>query len=124
MQEVDKSIYEYDLLPSLYMLNYDGVFVTKNEISEGLATFFNQDRFEKLGFEYSIIAQNVDLPKFAAVWSKIDNDKMKERFLNRNTTIQVIKYGITEILNKNYYNYQIKISDDLGDDVTFERESI
>lgn len=96
MQEVDKSIYEYDLLPSLYMLNYDGVFITKNEISEGLATFFNQDRFEKLGFEYSIIAQNIDFPKFAAVWSKIDNDKMKERFLNRNTTIQVITYDITE----------------------------
>ncbi|XP_018394353.1 PREDICTED: 2',5'-phosphodiesterase 12 [Cyphomyrmex costatus] len=89
LQEVDKNIYEYDLLPSLYMLNYDGVFVTKNEISEGLATFFNQDRFEKLGFEYSIIAQNVDFPKFAAIWSKIDNDKTKERFLGRNTTIQV-----------------------------------
>ncbi|XP_071571761.1 2',5'-phosphodiesterase 12 isoform X1 [Temnothorax nylanderi] len=89
LQEVDRSIYEYDLLPSLYMLNYDGVFVTKNEISEGLATFFNQDRFEKLRFEYSVMAQNVDLPKFAAIWSKIDNDKMKERFLGRNTTIQV-----------------------------------
>ncbi|XP_011702462.1 PREDICTED: 2',5'-phosphodiesterase 12 isoform X1 [Wasmannia auropunctata] len=89
LQEVDKSIYEYDLLPSLYMLNYDGVFVTKNEISEGLATFFNQDRFEKLGFEYSVMAQNIDCPKFAAVWSKIVNDKMKERFLSRNTTIQV-----------------------------------
>jgi len=57
LQEVDKSIYEYDLLPSLYMMNYDSVFITKNEISEGLATFFNQDRFEKLGFEYSIMAQ-------------------------------------------------------------------
>ncbi|XP_011158190.3 2',5'-phosphodiesterase 12 isoform X1 [Solenopsis invicta] len=89
LQEVDKSIYEYDLLPSLYMLNYDGVFITKNEISEGLATFFNQDRFEKLGFQCSVMAQNVDFPKFAAIWSKIDNDKMKERFLSRNTTIQV-----------------------------------
>ncbi|KAL0130432.1 hypothetical protein PUN28_002243 [Cardiocondyla obscurior] len=89
LQEVDKSIFEYDLLPSLYMLNYDGVFITKNEISEGLATFFNQDRFEKLGFEYSIMSQNVDLPKFATVWSKIDNEKLKERFLSRNTTIQV-----------------------------------
>ncbi|XP_018377460.1 PREDICTED: 2',5'-phosphodiesterase 12 isoform X3 [Trachymyrmex cornetzi] len=89
LQEVDKNIYEYDLLPSLYMLNYDGVFVTKNEVNEGLATFFNQNRFEKLGFERSIMAQNVDLPKFAAIWSKIDNDKIKARFLNRNTTIQV-----------------------------------
>jgi len=36
------------------------------------------------------MAQNIDLPKFAAIWSKIDNDKTKERFLGRNTTIQVI----------------------------------
>ncbi|KMQ88325.1 2 -phosphodiesterase 12-like protein [Lasius niger] len=89
LQEVDRSMYEYDLLPSLYMLNYDGVFVTKNEISEGLATFFNQERFEKLGFEFSVMAQNTDFPKFAAIWSKINNYKMKERFFNRNTTIQV-----------------------------------
>ncbi|XP_028050379.1 2',5'-phosphodiesterase 12 isoform X2 [Monomorium pharaonis] len=89
LQEVDKNVYECDLLPSLYMLNYDGVYVTKNDMSEGLATFFNQDRFEKLGFQSSIMAQNVDFPKFAAIWSKIDNDKSKERFLGRNTTIQV-----------------------------------
>ncbi|XP_029171782.1 2',5'-phosphodiesterase 12 isoform X1 [Nylanderia fulva] len=89
LQEVDRSMYEYDLLPSLYMLNYDGVFVTKNEINEGLATFFNQERFEKLGFEYSVLAQNIDFPRFATIWSKIDNDKAKERFLGRNTTIQV-----------------------------------
>lgn len=106
------------------MLNYDGVFVTKNEISEGLATFFNQDRFEKLGFEYSVMARNVDFPKFAAVWSKIDNDKTKERYLARNTTIQVITYDITEILNRCYYTDQIKVSNDLGDDVTIEREPV
>ncbi|KAL6254856.1 hypothetical protein P5V15_014195 [Pogonomyrmex californicus] len=96
LQEVDKSVYEYDLLPSLYMLNYDGVFITKNEMSEGLATFFNQERFEKLGFEYSVMAQNIDFPKFTAVWSKIDNDKTRERFLNRNTTIQVTMLRLKE----------------------------
>lgn len=84
------------------MLNYDGVFVTKNEVNEGLATFFNQDRFEKLGFVRSIMAQNVDLSKFAAIWSKIDNDKTKERFLSRNTTIQVIAYDIISILSRYY----------------------
>ncbi|KAM0733217.1 2',5'-phosphodiesterase 12 [Formica fusca] len=89
LQEVDRKINEYDLLPSLYMLNYDGVFVTKNEINEGLATFFNQERFEKLGFEYSVMAQNTDFPRFAAIWSKINNERTKKRFFGRNTTIQV-----------------------------------
>jgi hypothetical protein len=92
LQEVDKTVYECDLLPSLSMLNYDGVFITKNEISEGLATFFNQERFEKLGFQFNVMAQNIDFPRFSAVWSKINNEKVKERFLNRNTTIEVIIY--------------------------------
>lgn len=102
LQEVDKSVYEYDLLPSLYMLNYDGVFVTKNEINEGLATFFNQERFEKLRFEYSVMAKNIDFPRFATIWSKINNDKTKERFFGRNTTIQVI---ILLVIYQYYYQY-------------------
>ncbi|XP_011338566.1 2',5'-phosphodiesterase 12 isoform X2 [Ooceraea biroi] len=89
LQEVDRTVYERDLLSSLCTLNYDGVFVTKNEISEGLATFFNQERFEKLGFQFNVMAQNTDVPRFATVWSKINNEKTKERFLKRNTTIQV-----------------------------------
>ncbi|XP_032687861.1 2',5'-phosphodiesterase 12-like [Odontomachus brunneus] len=90
LQEVDRKIYEYDLLPSLSMLNYDGVYVTKNEISEGLAMFFNNERFEILKVESSVMSHNVDSPRFNAVWTKIENEKMKERFLNRNTTIQVM----------------------------------
>lgn len=112
-------MYEYDLLPSLYMLNYDGVFVTKNEISEGLATFFNQERFEKLGFEFSVMAQNTDFPKFAAIWSKINNYKTKERFFNRNTTIQVIaQLLIVDITTILVPMEKIKFNDNLGNDVT------
>lgn len=86
---MDSKIYEHDLLPSLSTLDYDGMFVTKNETREGLATFFNQERLEKIGFESSVMSQNVDSPKFVAVWSKIENEKAKERFLDRNTTMQV-----------------------------------
>ncbi|XP_014482436.1 PREDICTED: 2',5'-phosphodiesterase 12 isoform X2 [Dinoponera quadriceps] len=90
LQEVDSKIYERDLLPSLSMLNYDGVFVTKNEVSEGLAMFFNHERFEILNIESRVMSHNVNSPKFKAVWDKIENEKMKERFLSRNTTIQVM----------------------------------
>lgn len=74
------------------MLDYDGVFVVKNEIREGLATFYNIKRFDKLGFTYSVMAQNTDLHTFSSVWSKIKNEKTRERFLARNTTIQVTIY--------------------------------
>lgn len=88
LQEVDRKIYDHDLLPSLSMLNYDGVYVTKNEISEGLAMFFNE-RFEMLKVESSVMSHGIDFPKFNAVWTKIENEKVKQRFLSRNTTIQV-----------------------------------
>lgn len=35
------------------------------------------------------MSQNVDFPKFNEIWVKIKNEKMKERFLSRNTTVQV-----------------------------------
>lgn len=89
LQEVDRKIYEYDLLPSLSMLNYDGVFITKNEISEGLAMFFNNERFDILEVKSSVMSHNTDSPTFNTVWTKIVNEKMKERFLSRNTTVQV-----------------------------------
>ncbi|XP_011150395.1 2',5'-phosphodiesterase 12 isoform X2 [Harpegnathos saltator] len=90
LQEVDRKIYEQDLLPSLSMLYYDGIYVTKNVISEGLAMFFNHERFDMLNVESKVISHDVDSPKFKEVWSKIENDRVKERFLNRNTTVQVM----------------------------------
>ncbi|KAF7382815.1 hypothetical protein HZH66_013217 [Vespula vulgaris] len=33
---------------------------------------------------------NTEMPKFALIWSKIENEKVKKRFLQRNTTAQVI----------------------------------
>ncbi|XP_014603536.1 PREDICTED: 2',5'-phosphodiesterase 12 [Polistes canadensis] len=90
LQEVDNKIYENDLVPNLSLLGYKSVFNTKNSMSEGLAIFFNNDRFEELCFDFTVIGHNTEMPKFVQVWSKIKNEKAKKRFLDRNTTAQII----------------------------------
>lgn len=70
-------------------MNYDGVFNLKNDLREGLVIFYNQERFDKLNSDYSVISQGTELDEFKDVWSQIENENVKQAFLNRNTIIQV-----------------------------------
>lgn len=90
LQEVDSKVYTNDLAMSLNELNYGSVFNLKNDMREGLAIFYNQERFNKLTCDCSIMSQGMNLEEFNTVWSKIENDKVKEIFMNRNTVIQMI----------------------------------
>lgn len=90
LQEVDNKIYISDYEPTMSVLNYDGVFNRKGaEVVEGLATFYNKERFEKLDFNSVIISQNLNLETFKSTWEKIENEKTKTRFMDRNTSVQV-----------------------------------
>ncbi|XP_066594023.1 2',5'-phosphodiesterase 12-like isoform X2 [Prorops nasuta] len=88
LQEVDEKIFNNDLVPVLSILNYDGVYNTKRNMREGLATFFDSNRFEKIASESTVICNNTNLEPFNKVWSNILNPKTKERFLGRNTIVQ------------------------------------
>ncbi|CAK9833962.1 2',5'-phosphodiesterase 12 [Anthophora retusa] len=90
LQEVDINVYKHDLLPALSELNYDGTYNLKNEQYEGLAIFYNQERFDQLTCDYSVISQGINLEEFNSVWSLIQNDDVKKTFLNRNTIVQVV----------------------------------
>lgn len=89
LQEVDDKVYKHDLAPALTMLHYDNDYNTKKDTREGLAIFFNRNRFDRLNFESVIIGCDVTLDGFDTVWSRIENLKAKERFLNRSTSVQV-----------------------------------
>ncbi|XP_015601826.1 2',5'-phosphodiesterase 12 [Cephus cinctus] len=90
LQEVDNKVYDVDLYPTLSSLNYNGVYNRKGAgVTEGLSTFYNDERFEKLNFEFTVIGENLHLKDFASVWNTITNEKMKERFSERNTTVQI-----------------------------------
>ncbi|XP_026675284.1 2',5'-phosphodiesterase 12 [Ceratina calcarata] len=90
LQEVDSKVYTNDLMMSLNELNYDGVLNLKNDMREGLAIFYNRERFNKLICNYSVMSQGINLEKFNTLWSKIENTNVKEIFMNRNTIIQMI----------------------------------
>ncbi|XP_043681471.1 2',5'-phosphodiesterase 12 isoform X3 [Vespula pensylvanica] len=98
LQEVDNKIYDNDLMPTLSLLQYKSMFNTKNESSEGLAIFFNEERFEQLSFDCTVIGHNTEMPKFALIWSKIQNEKVKKRFLQRNTTAQHPQSNVSILL--------------------------
>ncbi|XP_003488973.2 2',5'-phosphodiesterase 12 [Bombus impatiens] len=90
LQEVDNSVYENDLQMSLSILNYGSIYNLKNDLREGLAIFYNKDRFDQLSCDYKVISQNTDLDEFNTVWMQIQNSRVKQTFLNRNTIIQTI----------------------------------
>lgn len=90
LQEVDDKIYTADYEPTLSVLHYDSVFNRKGaEVVEGLATFYNKKRFEKLGFNSVIISENLNLESFKSTWERLENEKTKTRFMERNTSVQV-----------------------------------
>ncbi|OAD56041.1 2',5'-phosphodiesterase 12 [Eufriesea mexicana] len=90
LQEVDNSVYKNDLQLALRVLHYDSIYNLKNDLREGLAIFYNQDRFDKLYSDYSVISQGVSLDDFNIILSKIENNNAKQTFGNRNTIIQIL----------------------------------
>ena len=98
LQEVDRKVFETDLFPILSSLHYNGIFKRKGiDLSEGIATFWDARRFDEIRSESRVISQNVNSMKFRCVWEKVGNEKAKERFLARNTTVQITVLRSKEI---------------------------
>ncbi|XP_012150679.1 2',5'-phosphodiesterase 12 isoform X3 [Megachile rotundata] len=97
LQEVDSRVYKNDLLLSLCTLNYGSIFNLKNDMQEGVVTFYNEERFDKLDSDYSIISQGINLDGFNTIWSQIQNEDLKQTFLNRNTIIQNAECNVSII---------------------------
>lgn len=91
LQEVDRKVFETDLFPIFSLLGYNGIHNRKgDDLSEGVAIFYDETRFEKVASDSRVMSQNVDAPGFIDVWKNINNERVKERFLGRNTTVQAI----------------------------------
>lgn len=100
LQEVDRKVFKYDLEPVLSHLGYGGVLDTKgNDVAEGLAFFYNKNRFILLDSVKFIFAEHIDKdPLFADIWERIkQNHKLAERILARTTTLQVNVVGSLEL---------------------------
>ncbi|XP_018561321.1 2',5'-phosphodiesterase 12 [Anoplophora glabripennis] len=92
LQEVDRKVFNYDLQPTLDHLGYESYFSLKGgEVAEGLAFFFNKNRFKKSQCHYLVFSEHINSdPQFADIWEKIaKNSQLSERILGRTTTLQV-----------------------------------
>ncbi|XP_054728964.1 2',5'-phosphodiesterase 12 isoform X2 [Anastrepha obliqua] len=94
LQEVDLKIFDLDLIPILESdeLDYNGVIAQKGTCGEGVAIFYRKSRFEIYNkYELNIGEGIRNLPQFAELWSKIENNKkLVDRFCDRSTTLQVV----------------------------------
>lgn len=91
LQEVDRKVFSNDLEPLFSNLDYESTFSLKGGlVAEGLACFFNSNRFKLLDNTRIILAEHINKdPLFADIWEKIEqNSKLSERILNRTTAVQ------------------------------------
>uniref|UniRef100_A0A146LH84 2',5'-phosphodiesterase 12 n=1 Tax=Lygus hesperus TaxID=30085 RepID=A0A146LH84_LYGHE len=91
LQEVDTKAFEYDL--SVFLKSrFKGVFNKKYTVDEGIATFFNRDRYKLLSNHTCYLGVEVDQNSiFADIWDKIkDNKELSERLRGLGTVAQAI----------------------------------
>lgn len=91
MQEVDEKIFEIDLTLLLGQHGLTGCYKKKGDAGEGLATFYDDEKFSlvrKYGFN---LAEELDtLPCFTKLFKKVKkNKKLADRILDLGTALQV-----------------------------------
>lgn len=92
LQEVDGKIFNYDLSPIFCdFFNYSGTYCQKGNSGEGLATFFNSDRFEQVSTHHIQLGASIPcLDAFNDLYMKIKgNSELATRIIERSTALQV-----------------------------------
>lgn len=91
LQEVDGKIFDLDLVPFLRMSDYVGTYKPKGLTAEGLATFFNSQKFSLVRNYGLNIGENIStLDIFEDLWLKIrNNEPLVKRITERSTAVQV-----------------------------------
>uniref|UniRef100_A0A182WGX1 2',5'-phosphodiesterase 12 n=1 Tax=Anopheles minimus TaxID=112268 RepID=A0A182WGX1_9DIPT len=88
LQEVDTKIFSLDLVPFFHQKNLTGHYQAKRNVAEGLATFYDVNKFELLESDGVIISEI--LQRYPELWNQIkDNKPLVERIENRSTALQL-----------------------------------
>lgn len=91
LQEVDGKIFDLDLQPVLRKAKYVGTYKPKGLSAEGLATFFNCNKFSLVRNDGLNIGENIStLAIFNDLWMKIrNNEQLAKRISERSQAVQV-----------------------------------
>uniref|UniRef100_A0A182TCK2 Uncharacterized protein n=1 Tax=Anopheles maculatus TaxID=74869 RepID=A0A182TCK2_9DIPT len=88
LQEVDTKIFSLDLVPIFHQKNLTGHYKAKRNVAEGLATFYDVNKFELLEKDGVIISEI--LHRYPEVWNIIREKKpLVERVENRSSALQL-----------------------------------
>ncbi|XP_026857715.2 2',5'-phosphodiesterase 12 [Electrophorus electricus] len=91
LQEVDKGAFSDSLLPALDAFGMDGCFRIKEKQHEGLATFYRRSKFKFLSQHDVMLSEALTTDALHSVLlEKVStNSTLKEKVLQRSTTLQV-----------------------------------
>ncbi|XP_050077298.1 2',5'-phosphodiesterase 12 [Anopheles maculipalpis] len=88
LQEVDSKIFSLDLVPIFHHKNLTGHYKAKRNVAEGLATFYDVNKFELVEKDGVIISEIVQ--RYPEVWNIIrDKKPLVERVENRSSALQL-----------------------------------
>lgn len=91
LQEVDSKVFDLDLTLCLGNVGMDGLLQKKGGTAEGVATFYNRDKFTLVqSYGFNLSENMTEQPYFEELYNKIkDNEKLCERMLTLSTALQV-----------------------------------
>uniref|UniRef100_A0A182K3Q0 2',5'-phosphodiesterase 12 n=1 Tax=Anopheles christyi TaxID=43041 RepID=A0A182K3Q0_9DIPT len=88
LQEVDTKVFSLDLVPIFHQKNLAGHYQAKRKVAEGLATFYDLNKFELVEKDGVIVSEILE--RYPELWDKIkDNKPLVERIANRSTALQL-----------------------------------
>uniref|UniRef100_A0A182PDF4 2',5'-phosphodiesterase 12 n=1 Tax=Anopheles epiroticus TaxID=199890 RepID=A0A182PDF4_9DIPT len=88
LQEVDTKVFSLDLVPIFHQKGLAGHYQAKGKVAEGLATFYDGNKFELLEKDGVIVSEILE--RYPELWDKIRNNKpLVERIANRSTALQL-----------------------------------
>lgn len=91
LQEVDAKVFDYELQPIFGFRQFGGTFQRKGQTAEGLATYYNTERFSLIeAFGMNIGESLSTLPIYSVLWRHIQtNPLLAARITVRSTAVQV-----------------------------------
>lgn len=91
LQEVDAKVFDLDLTLCLGETGLDGILQKKGTTAEGVATFYNRNKFSLIqSYGFNLSDNMSTQPYFQELYDKIkSNEKLCERMLSLSTALQV-----------------------------------
>uniref|UniRef100_H2XVP7 2',5'-phosphodiesterase 12 n=1 Tax=Ciona intestinalis TaxID=7719 RepID=H2XVP7_CIOIN len=91
LQEVDRFVFENHLVSSMSLQNFAGALATKKQCKEGVAVFYNRDRFKLISVENKILQESLTT-------DEVNKDLLEKVSRNQSLKSSVLQRGSCVLL--------------------------